>query len=210
MDWIHSLVPILFWKIINEIADGNIKKKQTKSEAKLAHLNGFNLATPTKRNVLLGNGYAENGPPTNLSTSSTASSLFTNNSSMSLHSGSSSAMRSPRYQPSSPRNPVTGLGCDTTDSYRGRRRIGRGIPKCSTQLTQLGLCFVFICALWIVWIIGKSQFFAQFHCVSPFFCCWFELIFEQSWIDLFMMCGWVWSLYIVSIGIFDYFLVYPR
>lgn len=91
--------------------------------------NGFNLATPIKRNGLIGNGYAE-APLTNLSSSST-SSMFTHNSSVSMSSGktdsSSAALtRSPRFQPSSPRNPVLGIGCHAADLYRGRRRIERG------------------------------------------------------------------------------------
>ncbi|XP_055301918.1 microtubule-associated protein Jupiter isoform X2 [Sitodiplosis mosellana] len=91
--------------------------------------NGFKLATPIKRNGLIGNGYAD-APLTNLSSSST-SSMFTNNSSVSISSektdssATAALTRSPRFQPSSPRNPVTGLGCQAADLYCGRRRIAR-------------------------------------------------------------------------------------
>lgn len=92
--------------------------------------NGFKLASPIKRNGLIGNGYAD-APLTNLSASST-SSMFTNNSSASLYShktGSSNAAastRSPRFQASSPRNPVLGIGFHASDLYRGPRRTERG------------------------------------------------------------------------------------
>ncbi|XP_031629076.1 microtubule-associated protein Jupiter isoform X2 [Contarinia nasturtii] len=91
--------------------------------------NGFHLATPTKHNRLIGNGYAD-APLTNLSASST-SSMFTNNSSVSISSGKTDSSataaltRSPRFQPSSPRNPVLGINCQAADLYRGRRRIER-------------------------------------------------------------------------------------
>lgn len=98
--------------------------------------NGFSLASPIKRNGLIGNGYAD-APLTNLSSSS-ASSMFTNNSSVSMCSqktGSSNALpRSPRFQPSSPRNPVLGIGCDSTDLCRRARRNERGI--CQTETCQ--------------------------------------------------------------------------
>lgn len=92
--------------------------------------NGFNLATPIKRNGLIGSRYAE-APLTNISSSST-SSMFTNNSSISISSGktdtsaAAALTRSPRFQPASPRNPVLGIGCHAADSYRGRRRTERG------------------------------------------------------------------------------------
>lgn len=92
--------------------------------------NGFKLATPIKRNGLIGNGHAD-APLTNLSSSST-SSMFTNNSSVSLSSektdssATAALTRSPRFQPHSPRNPVLGIGCQAADLYRGRRRIERG------------------------------------------------------------------------------------
>lgn len=92
--------------------------------------NGFKLATPIKRNGLIGNGYAD-APLTNLSSSST-SSMFTNNSSVSISSektdssATAALTRSPRFHPSSPRNPVLGIGCQAADLYCGRRRIARG------------------------------------------------------------------------------------
>lgn len=91
--------------------------------------NGFSLATPIKRNGLIGNVYAD-APLTNLSASST-SSMFTNNSSVSISSektdsSATGLTRSPRFQPSSPRNPILGIGCQAADLYRGRRRIERG------------------------------------------------------------------------------------
>lgn len=92
--------------------------------------NGLNLATPIKRNGLIGNRYAE-APLTNLSSSS-ISSMFTNNSSISISSGKTDSSataaltRSPRFQPASPRNPVLGIGCHAADLYRGPRKTARG------------------------------------------------------------------------------------
>lgn len=91
--------------------------------------NGFKLATPIKRNGLIGN--IADAPLTNLSSSST-SSMFTNNSSVSISSektdssATAAQTRSPRFHLSSPRNPVLGIGCQAADLYCGRRRIARG------------------------------------------------------------------------------------
>lgn len=94
--------------------------------------NGFNFATPIKQNGLIGSRYAE-APLTNISSSST-SSMFTHNSSISMSSGKTNSSaaaaaltRSPRFQPASPRNPVLGIGCQAADLYCGRRRMERGI-----------------------------------------------------------------------------------
>lgn len=147
--------------------------------------NGFNLATPIKRNGLIGNGYAE-APLTNLSSSST-SSMFTNNSSVSMSSGktdSSSAAaltRSPRFQPSSPRNPILGIGCNVADLYRGRRRTERGIlvfpllvrrpfAHLNTGLvTSLLVLLIFFFPLSLWFLLGIPQ---CFHHLCRYFILW--------------------------------------
>lgn len=106
----------------------------------IEHLNG-NM-NETQRNGITGNGYdkitikpVENGtttgPLTNLSsiTSSTSSSLLTNNSfsSASYTKSNASSIASKSSPKMTPRNPVLGIGCNDSDSFRGRRRSGRGI-----------------------------------------------------------------------------------
>lgn len=131
-----------------------------KKQRKMAHQNGFDLASPIKRNGLIGNGYAQHAPLTNISSSSTTSSLFTNNSSVSMNSGSSGLMRSPRFQPLSPRNPVTGIGCNTTDGFRGRRRNERGILSFLINLLSIRPNTTwFFYGFWIfLWFYSSIEF----------------------------------------------------
>lgn len=105
------------------------------------HLNGKKPMNDIQ-NGITGNGYGKvtlkpvvngttTGPLTNLSsmTSSTSSSLLTNNSfSSATYNKSNASSNATKSSPKmTPRNPVTGIGCNDSDSYRGRRRSGRGI-----------------------------------------------------------------------------------
>jgi hypothetical protein len=81
------------------------------------HVNGIGIA---KQNGFgIGNGHHHIGSPMSI-VSSTSS---TSTSAMSHQSISSNASRSPRF---SPRNPVLGIGCVDTDTFRRARKLERG------------------------------------------------------------------------------------
>lgn len=130
----------------------------------IEHLNGNGNSNNNGGNgvgIITGNGYDKitikpvmngtfvAGPLTNLSSmtisTTTSASSLTNNSFSPFHhnksNASSIASKSPRM---TPRNPVLGIGCADSDSFRGRRRSGRGITHSCCRFSFVLFVHLFI------------------------------------------------------------------